>query len=205
MVCGVVPTGLWRVALPALTSQSRPFMNIVLDAISSWVQKWKRGLIIPKVRVHEGVGEEFLHSASGRTVAHQTINAPADVLFESLSGAEDWLEWLGLDSVTYTSPEPRDSTTTRTVTMGRNILNEEFFAWEPVRRLGFQLESSTLPVRSFAEEYLISDQGDETCSLQWTVALEGRPRLLTPVLTNIMKRQAARTLPKLATLLEGRS
>lgn len=159
---------------------------------------------MPKERQHARVGEEFLHSASGRSVAHQIIGVPADALFESLAGAEDWLEWLGLESVTYTSPGPKGPTSTRTVTAGRNVLYEEFFAWEPGRRIAFRLGSSTLPVRSFAEEYLISEQPSGTCSLQWTVALEGRSALLTPVLTNVMRRLSARSLPKLAELLERR-
>ena len=159
---------------------------------------------MPQLRTHAPVADEFLTSARS-VVSEQRIAVSAEAVFDSLAGADDWRVWLGLDSVTYTTPNPGGVGTTRTVTSGRTTIYEEFFAWDRPSRLAFRAASSTLPVRAFVEDYTIVSETPTTSTLTWTVALEGRPGILTPLVLMTMRRMGRSSLPKLASLLENRS
>ena len=157
-----------------------------------------------RLTTHADVGDDFIASARS-VVTTQAINVSAQVLFDSLAGDEDWTDWLGLDSVTFTTADSRGIGTTRTVTSGGTTIHEEFFAWERPHRLAFRAAASTLPVSGFAEDYVIAPISDTECLLTWTVALAGRPAILTPIMIGVMRRMAQKSLPRLALLLESRA
>ena len=79
-------------------------------------------------------------------------------LFEVLSDAESWPQWASvITNVAWTSPQPYDIGTTRTVTMRGGIIgHEEFLAWEPYSHMAFRFnDASTTSIAAFAEDYWI--------------------------------------------------
>ena len=153
---------------------------------------------MPKIRQHESVGTEYLHASRRLLVLRHDIPASADDLFRCLADADSWTRWFGFDAVTYTSDEPHGVGTTRTVQVGRNSIEEEFLIWDPGRQLCFRIERSTLPIAAMVEDYRIEKVDDDRCVLEWTVALTGRPGLISPLLRVVLRVQGQRAFRKLA-------
>lgn len=150
-----------------------------------------------KQRKHQSVGPEFLATAPTRVVTTQRLPVTADVAFRCLEDAGAWDEWLGID-VTWTSALGHGAT--RTVATPLAPTDEYFFVWEDGSRMAFRFEASGLPVKAFAEDYVLSPVGDGACDLEWTVAISGNP-IARAAVGAALKGMAVRGLPKLADLL----
>ncbi|MCB9744403.1 MAG: SRPBCC family protein [Alphaproteobacteria bacterium] len=158
------------------------------------------------MREHAPVTEDFLSSAPVRATCTQTLPCTPEQLFESLSGVDDWAEWVDL-GVTWTSPRPFGVGTTRRIKMFFVEADEHFFIWEEGRRFTFYLERSNVPgVTRLAEDYQVTPSPGGGCTLSWTMALEGRSGagLLYPLTRTVLPRVMRRNLGRLERLMQRR-
>jgi Polyketide cyclase / dehydrase and lipid transport len=123
-------------------------------------------------------GDEFLASAPQRQVGVFDISQPAPRVWDELTSA-DTLHWCrALSGVTWTSPRPFGTGTTRTVRtpLGVLVLKEVYFRWDEGRRKSFYVSQATLPLfHRFAEDYLLEETSPTSCRFTWTVASEATP------------------------------
>lgn len=163
---------------------------------------------MPKMRQLRVVDPSFLQTAPVRDHLLQTIPASAGATFRCLEDGEAWGEWIDpIQDVEWTSPKPYGIGTTRTVTLKPGgPIDEEFFAWEDGRRMAFYFVRSGLPMfAAFAEDYVLTPQGNDRCELRWSWAFEGAG-LFRPAqgLVNVgFKRQGRASLAKLAEYMKA--
>ena len=115
---------------------------------------------------HKSVGEDYLATAKQASATHR-FPFPAEMVWNALLDGDAWTQWLPITKVTWTSPKPFSSGTTRTVEVGDAVIEETFFAWEEGRRMAFRFERSTLPVSAAVEDYRIVDT-EGGCELRWS-------------------------------------
>ena len=147
----------------------------------------------------EEVGEEFLaDSAKVQMLSHE-FPFPPDAVWNALRDGETWTKWLPITEVEWTSPEPFGVGTTRTVWIGKQIVEEVFFAWEEGRRMAFRFDRTTLPVKAFVEDYQVHETPNG-CRLDWRFRGKA-PFLLGPIINGQMKSSGKKGLPVLETYI----
>ncbi|MEQ9499396.1 MAG: SRPBCC family protein [Deltaproteobacteria bacterium] len=146
---------------------------------------------------------DLLDRPRQRIVLRQPLRTTTEAAWASLTGTEDWTQWLGARSVRWVTDAPHGVGSRRIVTMGPMEILEHFTVWEEGRRFAFRFVKSSMPVRAFAEDYVL-EPTSTGCTLHWTIAVDALPGVQRGVLTG-MRINGARTLPKLAALLAGRS
>ncbi len=160
---------------------------------------------MPKLRDLTAVDIDYATTGPNNRTIIQAIPASGEALFRCLEDGPAWKEWIGID-VEWTSPRPFGVGTTRTVTISGQQIDETFLAWDPGRRMCFRFDRCTLPLKAFAEDYVIVPKSDTACELNWNYAYEwGGP--LEPVLGRafgaIFALNGKRSLRKLAALMES--
>lgn len=121
------------------------------------------------------VDMSFFDTAPKCFVNEMEFDVSAETVFESFKRAEDWPIWVdSIGKVEWTSPEPFDIGTTRRVTFtSGKFADELFIAWEPNQRLAFCFTETDQPgTHAFAEDYQLTDLGDNRCKLVWRVAFD---------------------------------
>lgn len=121
------------------------------------------------------VGLDFLETAKHRYVAEEIIAATPEQIFEAFEDAHAWTVWATpIQKVEWTSPKPFGIGTTRLVYMSGDMIGDEvFIAWEPGKRMAFCFTAcSQNSTESFAEDYQVTDLGDGTCRVVWTMAMK---------------------------------
>jgi hypothetical protein len=154
---------------------------------------------MPKLRAHTKVGEDYLAGATAR--ASHAFALPASAVWASLLDAKAWTEWLPITKVTWTSPQPFGVGTTRTVDIGKQSVEEVFFAWDEGSRMAFYFERSTLPVSAGIEDYRVVSTANG-CELQWA----GRASAMFPLGWLISRQLGAsirKGLPKLEAIIKA--
>lgn len=148
---------------------------------------------------HKQVGEEFLAAAKQQPGARHVFPFPASIVWASLLDGAAWTQWLPITKVTWTSPQPFGEGTTRTVEIGKETVEETFFAWEDGRRMAFRFEASTLPISAAVEDYTLINH-EKGCELLWTGYATG-----LAVIGGLVSKQLAKGiregLPKLESLI----
>lgn len=78
---------------------------------------------------------------------HQLLlEASPQTVFEVLRDS-DWAEWfVDFRKVEWTSPDPYQTGSTRTVTLKTLAVKERFLAWEPGQRFSFSIDAISLPL-----------------------------------------------------------
>lgn len=150
-------------------------------------------------RPHQPVSEDYLAGATVRV--HHAFPVPASAVWAALLDADAWTKWLPITKVTWTSPQPFGVGTTRTVEIGKQIVEETFFGWDEGKRMAFRFERSTLPVSAAVEDYRVVPT-DGGCELHWT----GRASAFWPLGFLINRQLAAGIrsgLPKLEALIKA--
>lgn len=158
---------------------------------------------MPKLRTLKSVGADFASTGPNSSTLVQSLPVSAEVAFRSLKDPATWKAFLGID-VEWTSPEPFGVGTTRTVTANGQTIKEEFLTWEEGRHMGFRFSETTLPLKAFAEDWVLEPKTDDSCDLHWHYAYEwGGPlsALLSPLFGRFFNRNGRRALPKLAAYL----
>jgi hypothetical protein len=125
----------------------------------------------------------FFESAPVRVTSHRLVKGAAADIGARFDDAHFWVDGLMLRSMTWTSPRPHGTHTTRTVEVGPIRVEEQFLAWEPTR-VAFRLDYVSAPlVEAFAEDWSVVDAAPGHSVVRWTVALRlrGPARLLQPL------------------------
>lgn len=92
---------------------------------------------------------------------HALIQAPPEAVFEILAHS-DWSKWFpDMKAVEWTSPEPHQVGSTRTVYLKDLAVQERFLAWEPGRRFSFSIDSASSPLLERMLEDLRLEPADE--------------------------------------------
>lgn len=146
------------------------------------------------LKVHQPLNESHLNLTHAQSVSH-TFPFGVDVLWKGLVDAETWTQWLPIDNVTWTSPEPFGVGTTRTVTVGKDQIEEVFIGWTDGEAMTFYFDKSSLPINGFIEDYRIEKTAGG-CKLTWSFCVESN-FILRPILNWMMKRNAIKGFPKL--------
>jgi len=120
---------------------------------------------------------ELSYFQEAPTRASRVVELPVSParLFEVFADPASWPRWVpGIGSVHWTSPQPFEVGTTRTVVFwGGMEVYELFSRWEDGREMAFHFTGTNQEVwRSFGEHYLVDDLGDGRCRLTWTMAFE---------------------------------
>ena len=152
------------------------------------------------LKTHKPVGPDFLDTSKAKSVQHQ-FSQSVDRVWASLLDADAWTHWLPITKVTWTSPQPFGVGTTRTVEVGKDVLDEQFYAWEDGRRMAFFIVRSSLPISAMAEDYLIEPAGDG-CVLTWRFRVDTF-FLLRPVINSRLLSSARSGFKKLEELIES--
>lgn len=150
-----------------------------------------------KLKQHKQVGEEYLQGVP--TTLSQSLSVPASVVWNAMLDGPAWTEWLPLDSVEWTSPKPFGVGTTRTVYLGKDVIEEEFFGWEDGKRMAFRFNASPFPLSAAVEDYRLKDTSNG-CELLWTFKVSA----IFPIswiLQAKIKSTLKNGLPKLETLI----
>lgn len=158
---------------------------------------------MPKLRDLNAVDGDYATTGPNQNTIKQAIPAPADALFRCLEDAPAWKEWLGIE-VDWTSAKPFGVGTTRTVTANGQTIEEYFLAWDPGTRMCFRFDRTTLPLKAFAEDYVIKPTGPESCELHWSSAYEWGgplPGVLGTAFGKFFAFNGQRSLKKLASLM----
>ncbi|HKR49668.1 MAG TPA: SRPBCC family protein [Pseudonocardiaceae bacterium] len=127
-------------------------------------------------------GDEFLNSAAFRYAYSVETTAPADRIWEVLTG-EELVHWVWVfTGLRWISPRPFGVGTVRDVTLlGLFTARERFFRWEDAHRYTFEVFEASLPgLRHAAEDWSIESTPSGS-RLTWTMAIEAIP-LITPLL-----------------------
>ncbi|HQQ62397.1 MAG TPA: SRPBCC family protein [Pseudomonadales bacterium] len=105
-----------------------------------------------------------------------TVRCTPQQLFASFEDPDSWPAWaMPITHVEWTSPKPFGVGTTRSVSMLGNLIgHEEFLAWEPYTHMAFRFNqvNQKNAIGAFAEDYFVTDLGNGTIKLVWTVAME---------------------------------
>ena len=160
---------------------------------------------MPKLKDLTSVDVDYATYGPNQVVLTQSMDVPPAVLFNCLSNAAAWKEWLGIE-VEWTSPEPYGVGTTRTVITSGQTIEETFLAWDQNERLNFRFDRTTLPVSAFAEDYRILPAGDQGCELHWSYAYEWAGPLAAisgPAFAKFFAMNGNRALTKLKALVEA--
>ena len=110
------------------------------------------------------VGESYL--ATGAIEVRREMKHPPQAVWAALLDAQAWTEWLPITKVTWTSPQPFRVGTTRTVEIGKQVVEEVFFAWDEGQRMAFRFDRTSLPVRAAVEDYRVVPTATG-CELVW--------------------------------------
>lgn len=143
----------------------------------------------------EQVGEEFLADKSKvKTVSHE-FPFPSQVVWNALLDGETWTKWLPITKVEWTSPTPFKVGTTRTVWIGKQVVEEYFFGWEEGKRMAFRFDRASLPVKAAVEDYQLHETA-KGCRLDWYFRVKA-PLILGPLISGQMTSGFKKGLPQL--------
>ncbi|MET9731218.1 SRPBCC family protein [Streptomyces sp. NPDC006458] len=145
-------------------------------------------------------GDVFLRSAPFLYVSSVETTAPAERIWEVLTG-ETLVHWVGVfTGLRWLSPRPFGVGTEREVTLlGVLTARERFFRWDEGRRYTFGAVEASLPgLRRAAEDWTVESTPSGS-RLTWTMAIEATPavtpllRVASPVI-GLVTRRALRTI-----------
>jgi hypothetical protein len=126
-----------------------------------------------KMHECEVVDASYAANAPVSIVAEVDIKATPEQIFEAFEDADAWPVWaLPITNVEWTSPKPYGLGTTRTVTMTGIVGDEVFIAWDYPKNMAFCFThcSQTL-IKSFAEDYIVTDLGNGLTRVKWTMGM----------------------------------
>lgn len=152
------------------------------------------------LKQHKAVGADYLAADSTPPHVVQRLAVPPELVWAALLDAKAWSQWLPIDEVVWTSPEPFGVGTTRTVTAAGQTIEETFYAWEDGHRMAFRFEKTSLPVSAGAEDYRVVE-AHGGCELRWWGKASGVP--FGWLVGRQLKSGIASGAPKLETLIKA--
>ncbi len=122
------------------------------------------------------VGLEYFQNAKYLFRSEITVRCTPEQMFASFEDADSWPAWaMPITKVEWTSPKPYGVGTTRSVSMLGNLVgHEEFLLWKPCTEMAFRFNqvNKANTIGSFGEHYHVTDLGNGTIKLVWTVGME---------------------------------
>lgn len=145
---------------------------------------------------------DIFNDAKYLIVSEEYLPCSPETLFRCFKDADAWPEWVNvINEVEWTSPQPFGVGTTRTVHMPAGMIAyEEFIAWDEPRHMAFRFNQFNRKfLNAFAEDYKVTDLGDNRCHLVWTVAMEqiGVAGLFAPLTKSVVAWQLQGILQEL--------
>ena len=102
--------------------------------------------------------------------------APPETVWESLVSDESLSAWSAtVKSLTWSSPRPFGIGTTREVVLAPGLarVHERFIRWDEGRGYAFTVYEASVPaLKHFAEDYVLTPEGQDATRFDWTVAIE---------------------------------
>ena len=148
---------------------------------------------------------EWIDTAPVRVSRSRRIAQPPAVVWAAIADHARWTEWF--PRIVEVTPGAVADTVggTRTVDLGPAAVEEEFLAWEPARHFAFTVTSSTKPgLRSMVEDIRLTPDGDQACTVTYTMAIEPvGGKLLRPVVAPIFRKAITDGLAGLARHVRG--
>jgi uncharacterized protein YndB with AHSA1/START domain len=148
---------------------------------------------------------EWIDTAPVRVSRSRRIAQPTAVVWSAIADHPGWTEWFPR-LVAVTPGEVADAVGgTRTVDVGAAAVEEEFLAWEPERHFAFTITSSTKPgLRSMVEDIRLTRDGDQACTVTYTMGIEPLGgKLLRPLVAPIFRKAITDGLAGLARHVRG--
>ena len=146
------------------------------------------------LKQHTTPTADYLDNPANTKVLSYQYPYPPNVIWNALVDADTWGKWVnGIEKVTWTSPEPFQKGTTRTVEGGKNVIEEVFFKWEDNAEMAFYFDRSNLPIKGFAESYALKAT-PSGCELIWTFRTEANP-ILKWLINTMMARNGKKGFP----------
>lgn len=152
------------------------------------------------LKQHKQVDADYLNADATPPHVRQRLEVPAALVWAALLDAKAWTQWLTIESVTWTSPEPFGVGTTRTVVAGGQTIEETFYAWEEGHRMAFRFEKTSLPIAAAAEDYRVVE-AHGGCELRWWGKATGLP--IGWLVARQLKSALASGAPKLEALIKA--
>ena len=141
---------------------------------------------------YEKVELDFLDSAPIKISLSAELDMTPSALFKLFEDPNAW-EWATIKSVVWENEQPYGRGTTRTVDIaGQGKVQEYFLIWEQDQRMSFRFEQGEMKlVSALVEDYQVEALTDGRCRLTWNIAMQlrGFMRILTPLLSGVMKKQ----------------
>jgi uncharacterized protein YndB with AHSA1/START domain len=151
---------------------------------------------------------EWAESAPVRIQATRDMRAEAAAVFAALADHDSWPRWFEqVSRVESIGDRPGGIGARRRVELeGNHVFEEEFVAWEPGRRWGFTILSSSLGgLRSGVELVTLERSGEGRCRVTYTMALD--PKLpAVPILWFVrrgLRKNLEAALARLESYLRG--
>ncbi|MFT5209484.1 MAG: hypothetical protein ACI9CE_001206 [Flavobacterium sp.] len=156
---------------------------------------------------YEKVELDFLDSAPIKISLTADLNIAPPELFTLFEDPNAW-EWATIKSMLWETEQPYGRGTIRTVDVsGQGKIQEYFLLWEQDRRICFRFQQGEMKlVSALVEDYQVEALPDDRSRLTWNVAMQlrGFIRILTPILSGVMKRQFAGMLDTLVNSVNER-
>jgi uncharacterized protein YndB with AHSA1/START domain len=128
-------------------------------------------------------------------------SAPPEKVWELLADARTWPEWADFASAGV--EEGAGEGEVRRFRRGRWTTRERVTAFEPPRRLGYELLSG-IPVRDYRSEVLLAPTGDGGTEIRWRSTFRQKLPLTGRALRKGLQRFVAETAEGLARAAESR-
>jgi hypothetical protein len=126
---------------------------------------------VPKLKDLKVVDLDYLTTGPRRGSIAQPMPKSAEAVWRSFADADAWKAWLGIE-VEWLTPEPYGIGTRRRVTANGQTIDECYLVHDEPRRIGWYFERATLPLAALAEEWVLVDEPDGTCTCTWNYAFE---------------------------------
>jgi uncharacterized protein YndB with AHSA1/START domain len=129
--------------------------------------------------------------------------APIEVVWARVADITTWSEWGQWDETTRTSdgaPDVDGVGARRRFRRGRRVHEEEVVAFEPPRRLAYEVREG-LPVRDYHAEVTLEPVGGGT-RIRWESAFDGANPIGGAVVHQVLKRFMPETARRLARVAE---
>jgi|TARA_B110000908_G_C9869731_1_gene277783 hypothetical protein len=150
---------------------------------------------------------DFLDSAPIKISLTADLNIAPAALFKQFEDPH-WWDWATIKSVVWETEKPYGRGTTRTVDIaGQGRVQEYFLLWEQDQRMSFRFEQGEMKlVSALVEDYQVQALAEGRSRLTWNIAMQlrGFIKILTPVLSGVMKKQFSGMLDNLVTTVNGK-
>ncbi len=116
---------------------------------------------------------DFIDRAPLSVTATRVIAAEPKAIFAVLADAPSWPSWFKpLTGARWTSEAPFGVGSTRQVSVGPAVIDEQFIAWEPGHLFAFTFTATSVPMARAGVERVLLEQTTTGTEVSYTMAVE---------------------------------